>query len=114
MGSEVEMSLSVIDMASRVPRARDDASLQAETDHRFGPSFVDLGLLQTRACQLSFPWRRQEPFPGTYLQEVEEMIRHYVRDVEVSIRQGVVFLSGSDRWGTYSHSFTLKTDWFNK
>lgn len=109
----------VLESVAAGPRERISAP---EKDTRYSPSYVDVGTLQLRACQLSARWRLRgsEPFPQEYLDSVEEMIEEGVRGVEhVGIRKSkegyrIVTFTTEDDWGAYSYSFLLKPEWFCK
>lgn len=105
-------------ISAAVPLSR----VKKSKDTRYIPSYVDVGTLQMRACQLSARWRLRgsEPFPDRYLAQVREMITDSVRGVGsvsftrlISGDQSLVFLAEDDM-GPYSYGFVLQESWFRK
>lgn len=109
----------VIALEAIRPRPRDIEAPSDPVDVRFSPSFVDLGVLQLRACALSAPWRLRgyRAYPDEFKSSVQLMLRRHVRhiqSIEFDDEHGWLRFTTEDTYGRYQYAIELKADWFAK
>ena len=90
--------MKTLPLEAMMPSRRDPEPEGKYVDARFRPSFVDVGHLQTLACNMSVAWKEagQAAFPSKYLADLRVMINRHVRHViriEISSEGVVTFFT---------------------